>query len=121
MDNHLALPPHVATFAFQPARHYGVDIVKNRMVGAKTTSRWYIVVAMGRKAGHLALGIGKAAGVPLTLIPEEFPSHQITLKEICDIVEGSIIKRRSQQRDHGVAILAEGLLEFMSEQHLEEV
>ena len=40
----------------------GVEIVKNLMVDAKTTSRWYFVIAMGRKAGHLALGIGKAAG-----------------------------------------------------------
>ena len=62
IDNDLDLPPHVDTFGFQSARHYGVDIVKNLMVDAKTTSRWYFVVAMGRKAGHLALGIGKAAG-----------------------------------------------------------
>ena len=45
------------------------------MVDAKTTSRWYFVIAMGRKAGHLALGIGKAAGATLTLIPEEFPGR----------------------------------------------
>ena len=42
------------------------------MEEAKTTSRWFIVVTMGRKTGHLALGIGKAAGATLTLIPEEF-------------------------------------------------
>ena len=41
-------------------RLLGVDIVQNIMVDAQTTSRWYFVVAMGRKAGHLALGIGKA-------------------------------------------------------------
>src|SRR6185369_9909530 len=72
IDNDLDLPPHVDTFGFQTARHYGVEIVKNLMVDAKTTSRWYFVIAMGRKAGHLALGIGKAAGATLTLIPEEF-------------------------------------------------
>jgi 6-phosphofructokinase 1 len=42
------------------------------MVDAKTTSRWYFVITMGRKAGHLALGIGNAVGATLTLIPEEF-------------------------------------------------
>ena len=68
IDNDLDLPPSVDTFGFQTARHIGVDIVKNLMVDAKTTSRWYFVVAMGRKAGHLALGIGKAAGATLTLI-----------------------------------------------------
>ena len=72
IDNDLDLPPHVDTFGFQTARHLGVDIVKNLMVDAKTTSRWYYVIAMGRKAGHLALGMGKAAGATITLIPEEF-------------------------------------------------
>src|SRR5262245_19273557 len=72
IDNDLDLPAYVDTFGFQTARHIGVDIVKNLMVDANTTSRWYFVIAMGRKAGHLALGIGKAAGATLTLIPEEF-------------------------------------------------
>ncbi|HSO36223.1 MAG TPA: 6-phosphofructokinase, partial [Labilithrix sp.] len=62
IDNDLDLPQDVYTFGFQTARHIGVEIVKNLMVDAKTTSRWYFVVAMGRKAGHLALGIGKSAG-----------------------------------------------------------
>ena len=43
IDNDLDLPPHVDTFGFQTARHYGVEIVKNLMVDAKTTSRWYFV------------------------------------------------------------------------------
>src|SRR6185369_8838744 len=72
IDNDLDLPQDVYTFGFQTARHIGVEVVKNLMVDAKTTSRWYFVVAMGRKAGHLALGIGKAAGATLTLVPEEF-------------------------------------------------
>src|SRR5205807_452828 len=61
IDNDLDLPPHVDTFGFQTARHYGVEIVKNLMVDAKTTSRWYLVITMGRSAGHLAMGIVKAA------------------------------------------------------------
>src|SRR2546427_10241887 len=42
IDNDLDLPPSVDTFGFQTARHYGVEIVKNLMVDAKTTSRWYL-------------------------------------------------------------------------------
>ena len=86
---------HVDTFGFQTARHLGVEIVKNLMVDAKTTSRWYFVIAMGRKAGHLALGIGKAAGATLTLIPEEFADERIRLKTIVDTLVGAIIKRLS--------------------------
>jgi ATP-dependent phosphofructokinase / diphosphate-dependent phosphofructokinase len=109
IDNDLDLPPTVDTFGFQTARHYGADIVKNLMVDAKTTSRWYFVITMGRKAGHLALGIGKAAGATLTLIPEEFPSP-LKLKAIVDTLVGAIIKRLSYGRRDGVAMIAEGVV-----------
>src|SRR5262249_23724836 len=75
IDNDLDLPHGASTFGFQTARHVGCELVKNLMVDAKTTGRWYLVVAMGRKAGHLALGIGKAAGTTLTIIPEEFEDN----------------------------------------------
>ena len=110
IDNDLDLPPHVDTFGFQTARHHGVEIVKNLMVDAKTASRWYFVIAMGRKAGHLALGIGKAAGATLTLIPEEFAGRRIRLAAIVDTLVGAIIKRLSYGRRDGVAVIAEGLV-----------
>jgi ATP-dependent phosphofructokinase / diphosphate-dependent phosphofructokinase len=109
IDNDLDLPPAVDTFGFQTARHYGAEIVKNLMVDAKTTSRWYFVITMGRKAGHLALGIGKAAGATLTLIPEEFPKP-LRLKTIVDTLVGAIVKRLSYGRRDGVAMIAEGVV-----------
>src|SRR5580658_10340404 len=109
IDNDLDLPPYVDTFGYQTARHFGVEIVKNLMVDAKTTSRWYFVVAMGRKAGHLALGIGKAAGATLTLVPEEFPKP-IRIQAIVDSLTGAIIKRLSYGRPDGVAVIAEGIV-----------
>ena len=66
---------------------------------------------MGRAAGHLALGIGKAAAATLTLIPEEFKGQPVTLDLLCDILLGAIIKRKSRGSQYGVAVLAEGLLE----------
>ena len=117
IDNDLHLPDHVDTFGFQSARHYGAEIVKNLMVDAKTTSRWYFVIAMGRKAGHLALGIGKAAGTTLSLITEEFPAP-IRLKTIVDTLAGAIIKRLSEGRRDGVAVIAEGVVLDMAEEDL---
>lgn len=111
IDNDLPLPPHIPTFGFQTARHVGVELVQNLMEDARSTGRWYVVVAMGRKAGHLALGIGKAAGATLTIIGEEFDRSVVPFSEFCDIVEGSIVKRRAAGRNHGVAVLAEGLIE----------
>src|SRR4051794_333125 len=95
------LPPSVDTCGFQPARHYRVDIVKTLMVDAKTPSRWYCVIAMGRKAGHLALGIGKAAGATMTLITEEFPNPH--LSTIVDTLAGGGLKRLPHRRSGGVA------------------
>ena len=109
IDNDLDLPPFIDTFGYQTARHYGVEIVKNLMVDAKTTSRWYFVIAMGRKAGHLALGIGKAAGATLTLVAEEFPKP-IRLKTIVDTLVGAIVKRLSYGRRDGIAIISEGVV-----------
>ena len=109
IDNDLDLPSHIDTFGYQTARHYGVEIVKNLMVDAKTTSRWYFVVAMGRKTGHLALGIGKAAGATVTLVAEEFKAPT-PLKTVVDTLAGAIIKRLSYGRPDGVAVIAEGVV-----------
>ena len=119
IDNDLPLPGDTPTFGFQTARTVGVGIVQNLAEDAKTTGwRWYFVVAMGRTAGHLALGIGKSAGGTVTIIPEDFEDRPVTMKEICDILEGSIIKRLNNGRDFGVAILAEGLATRISEEEL---
>ena len=116
IDNDLDLPHGIPTFGFQTARHVGVEIVKNLMVDAHTTSRWYFVVTMGRKAGHLALGIGKAAGATLTLIPEEFRQRPVKLATLVDTLATAIIKRASEGRFDGVAVLAEGLVEVLDPQ-----
>jgi 6-phosphofructokinase len=121
IDNDLDLPAYVDTFGFQTARHYGAEIIKNLMVDARTTSRWYFAIAMGRKAGHLALGIGKAAGATLTLIPEEFDDGPIKLSTVVDTLAGAIIKRLSDGRRDGVAVIAEGLALRLSTEDLAEL
>ncbi len=121
IDNDLDLPHDVWTFGYQTARALGVEIVHNLMVDAKTTGRWYFVVAMGRKAGHLALGIGKAAGATLTVIPEEFGEKQVRMKHVVDILTGAIIKRLASGRADGVVVLAEGLAEAVPSEDLTNV
>jgi 6-phosphofructokinase 1 len=121
IDNDLPLPGSTVTFGFETARQVGVGIVRNLAEDARTTSRWYLIVSMGRAAGHLALGIGKASAATLTIIPEEFRGRPVTLDEVCDIVIGAVIKRRSMRAPYGVAVLAEGLLESIGEKRLEQV
>ncbi len=120
IDNDLPLPAGIPTFGFETARSEGSRLVSRFMADARTTGRWFVVVAMGRKTGHLALGIGKSASATLTLIPEEFKS-QITLKLVVDTIAGSIIKRLAEGRNYGVAVVAEGFLEFLRAEELESL
>lgn len=109
IDNDLPLPGGAPTFGFETARHWGTQIVSNIIEDARSTGRWYFVTTMGRHTGHLTLGVGKAAGATLTLIPEEFKERKLKFGKVADILEGAIIKRLSQGYSYGVAILAEGI------------
>ena len=118
IDNDLPLPGDIPTFGFETARQCGFEIVHNLMEDSRTTRRWYFVVVMGRTAGHLALGVGKAAGATLTVIPEEFPGP-VHLQRVGDLLEGAIVKRQALwNRQDGVAVIAEGLLERMPVEEL---
>jgi 6-phosphofructokinase len=118
IDNDLPLPGSTPTFGFDTARMLGTQLVRNLAEDARTTSRWYIIISMGRAAGHLALGIGKSSASTLTIIPEEFGAGKISLNLLCDIIIGSIIKRLALDRRYGVAVLAEGLIEKIDEEEL---
>jgi ATP-dependent phosphofructokinase / diphosphate-dependent phosphofructokinase len=119
IDNDLPLPYGIPTFGYETARSEGARILATLAEDARTSGRWYIVIAMGRKTGHLALGIGKAAGATLTLIPEEFMGR-ITLELVIDTIAGAIIKRLSQGSGYGVAVVAEGFLEFIEPKEIEK-
>ena len=118
IDNDLPLPPGIPTFGFETARHIGVGLARSLHEDAKTTTRWYLVVSMGRAAGHLALGIGKASAATVTIISEEFRGRKTTLDRICDIIIGSILKRKAQGKGYGIAVMSEGLIESIGEQGL---
>jgi len=111
IDNDLPLPGDIPTFGFQTAREVGTSIVQTLMTDAATAGRWYLAIAMGRKAGHLALGIGMSAGASLTIIPEQLAGKNLPLQALVDTVAGSILKSRALGRNYGVVVLAEGLPE----------
>jgi ATP-dependent phosphofructokinase / diphosphate-dependent phosphofructokinase len=118
IDNDLPLPSDIPTFGFTTATNLGKELVRNLMQDSATTERWFFVTVMGRRAGHLALGIGGAAAATLTVIAEEFPERQMPLDRLVDVLEGAIVKRRRQGREHGVAILSEGLAEKLDPETL---
>ena len=111
IDNDLPLPDNMPTFGYETARQLGTDLVRNLIEDFRSTNRWYIVIAMGRAAGHLALGIGKSAGATLTIIPEEFRSERISVADVVDVIETAILKRRVMGKERGLAVIAEGVAE----------
>lgn len=121
IDNDLPLPGDRPTFGYSTARYLGSKLALNLMEDSRTTNRWFFVVVMGRKAGHLALGIGKAAGATLTIIPEEFQRERISVRHVGDILEGAILKRRAGGRRDGLAVIAEGIGEKLDPAGLTEI
>jgi len=121
IDNDLPLPDNAPTFGFETARSVGTNIIESLMEDARTTTRWYLVVSMGRKSGALALGMCKAAGATLAVIPEEFPDGPIDVRAVVDIIAGAIVKRASMKHPYGVAVIAEGIVERMSSETLAQL
>ena len=109
IDNDLPLPEGVPTFGFETAREHGTTVVERIQMDMQTTNRWFFIVMMGRSAGHLALGAGKAAGAPIVLVPEEFPNPPIKIDDMVRVLEGAIVKRLARGRPDGVAVIAEGV------------
>ncbi|MEZ4278708.1 MAG: 6-phosphofructokinase [Myxococcota bacterium] len=113
IDNDLPLPPGIPTFGFETARATASGILATLQEDARTAGRWYVVVLMGRNAGHLALGAGHSANAAMTLVAEEYAGAKVPLDRLARTVEGAILKSTAEGRPHGVIVLAEGLGECL--------
>ena len=121
VDNDIMMPLEQSTFGFHSARAFGVELVKNLIVDAKSAPKWFIVETMGRRAGHLALSIAEATGATVSVIPEDFGARRVTLGDICDVVEGSILRKLADGENYGVCVLAEGLINQMATASIQEL
>ena len=115
IDNDLPLPNNTPTFGFNSAKDEGAHIARTVYEDARTSGNWLIISAMGRSAGHLALGIGEATHCPMTIIPEMFNKTQMTLEKIIRLSISAILKRKIMGVNYGTIVAAEGLF------HNEEV
>lgn len=113
IDNDLPLPGGLPTFGFESARATAAGILGTLLEDARTAGRWYIVVLMGRNAGHLALGSAHSAGATLAIVAEEYGGQKVALDALARRVEGTILKSTAAGEPHGVVVLAEGLGECL--------
>lgn len=118
IDNDLPLPKQLPTFGYQTAKNIGVNLAKTVLEDARTSDNWFIVSAMGREAGHLALGIGIACHYSVIIIPEMFDKTKISINKIVKLVVSSMIKRKLMGLGFGGAIISEGVFHEIAEEEL---
>ena len=114
IDNDLPLPDNAPTFGFNSAKDEGAHIARTVYEDARTSGNWLLISAMGRSAGHLALGIGEATHCPMTIIPEMFNKTDITIDKIIKLTLSAIIKRKMLGIDYGTVVVAEGVFHDLS-------
>ncbi len=122
IDNDLPLPEGMPTFGFETAKQLAGQLCRNLRTDARTTGRWYVVTAMGRSAGHLAMGMADEADADLCVIREEFPDdHPITLDAVADIVQLGIENRAAEGQGWGLVVFGEGILERLAPEELKSI
>ena len=109
IDDDLPLPANAPTFGFNSAKDEGAHIARTVYEDARTSGNWLLISAMGRSAGHLALGIGEATHCPMTIIPEMFNKTTITVDKIIKLTLSAILKRKLLGIGYGTVVVAEGV------------
>ena len=118
IDNDLPLPDNAPTFGFNSAKDEGAHIARTVYEDARTSGTWLLISAMGRSAGHLALGIGEATHCPMTIIPEMFNKTAISLDKIVKLAVSTIIKRKLLGIPYGTVVVAEGVFHDLDPQEI---
>ena len=109
IDDDLPLPNNAPTFGFNSAKDEGAHLARTIYEDARTSGNWLLISAMGRSAGHLALGIGEATHCPMTIIPEMFNKTKITVDKSIKLTLSAIIKRKLLGIHYGTVVVAEGV------------
>ena len=119
IDNDLPLPSNIPTFGYHSAKSEGTKIATTVYEDARTSGTWFVVSAMGRSAGPLALGIGATCHYPMIVIPEMFNRTDITIDKIVNMAISAIIKRKIMGLSYGAIMISEGVFHAFSHTDLE--
>ncbi|MEI6423043.1 MAG: diphosphate--fructose-6-phosphate 1-phosphotransferase, partial [Lentisphaerota bacterium] len=108
---------HVETsFGFDTACKVYSELIGNISRDANSARKyWHFIRLMGRSASHITLECALQTHPNITLISEEVAEKKQTLADIVDDICDVIIKRAKKGRNFGVALIPEGLIEFVPE------
>ncbi|MBM1105762.1 6-phosphofructokinase [Aurantibacter crassamenti] len=118
IDNDLPLPDRNPTFGFHSAKDEGVRIGNTTYEDARTSQNWFVMSTMGRSAGHLAFGIAASCHFPMMIIPEMFDKTEITFDKVVRMIISSMVKRKIENINYGVALISEGVFHIMPDAEL---
>jgi len=104
------------SFGFDTATKVYSELIGNIQRDANSAKKyWHFIKLMGRSASHIALECALKTQPNITLISEEVADKKQTLSEIVDYMAGIIAKRAEKGDNFGVALIPEGLIEFIPE------
>ncbi|PKA97724.1 6-phosphofructokinase 1 [Flavobacteriaceae bacterium MAR_2009_75] len=119
IDNDLPLPDRNPTFGFHSAKDEGVRIGNTTYEDSRTSNNWFVMSTMGRSAGHLAFGIATSCHFPMMVIPEMFDKTNITFDKVVHLIISSMVKRKIENVNYGVALVSEGVFHIMPKSELD--
>jgi pyrophosphate--fructose-6-phosphate 1-phosphotransferase len=114
IDGDLKTPEIPTSFGFDTAAKTYAEVIGNIERDALSAKKyWHFIKIMGRSASHLALEAGLQTQPNLVLISEEIEKKGITLAQLTTQVAKLVDDRSKAGKNFGVAIIPEGLVEFL--------
>ena len=105
-----------ASFGFDTATKTYSELIGNIERDANSAKKyWHFIKVMGRSASHVALECALETQPNICLIGEEVAAKKMSLSQIADIIADSVEKRAANGNNFGVAIIPEGIVEFVPE------
>ena len=104
------------SFGFDTATKTYGELIGNIQRDANSAKKyWHFIKIMGRSASHVALEAALQTQPNITLISEEVEQKKMSLSSIIDYMTGIIVKRAEMGKNFGIAVIPEGLIEFVPE------
>jgi pyrophosphate--fructose-6-phosphate 1-phosphotransferase len=104
------------SFGFDTACKTYSELIGNIERDAASAKKyWHFIKLMGRAASHIALECALQTQPNVCLISEEVEAKGLSLDQVVDHICASIMRRAENHENYGVALIPEGLVEFIPE------
>ncbi len=104
------------SFGFDTATKTYAELIGNIQRDANSAKKyWHFIKIMGRSASHVALEAALQTQPNITMISEEVEAKKMSLEQIVNYMCDIIVRRADKGKNFGIAIVPEGLIEFIPE------